>query len=124
MSSFFLLFLQGRTEFSKSPCVFVDVCSHTAWQAQEGLRLLVCACLVTKLFLTIFTPMDCIPSVSSVHGILQARVLEGVAISSPRGSSCPRDQTCVIGRQSLSTELPGKPLRSSITYQTQILPEA
>ena len=38
---------------------------------------------------------------SSVHGILQARILEWIAISSSRGSSQPRDWTCVfcIGRQ-------------------------
>ena len=38
---------------------------------------------------------------SSVHGILQARILEWVAISSSRGSSQPRDQTqvsCIAGR--------------------------
>ena len=36
-----------------------------------------------------------------VHGIFQARILEWVAISSSRGSSCPRDQACVscVGRQ-------------------------
>ena len=38
-------------------------------------------------------PMDCSPPGSSVHGIFQARILEWVAISSSRGSSCPRDQT-------------------------------
>ena len=32
-------------------------------------------------------PMDCSPAGSSVHGIPQARILEWVAISSPRGSS-------------------------------------
>ena len=36
-------------------------------------------------------PVDCSPSVFRVHGILQARVLEGAAISSFRGSSWPRD---------------------------------
>ena len=36
--------------------------------------------------------MDCNPPGSSVHGILQARILEWVAISSSRGSSQPRDQ--------------------------------
>ena len=41
------------------------------------------------------TPMDCSPPGSSVHGIFQARILEWVAISSSRGSSVPRDQTCV-----------------------------
>ena len=39
--------------------------------------------------------MDCSPPGSSVHGILQARILEWVAISFSRGSSRPRDQTQV-----------------------------
>ena len=38
-------------------------------------------------------PMDCSPPGSSVHGIIQARILEWVAISSSRGSSQPKDQT-------------------------------
>ena len=37
--------------------------------------------------------MDCSPPSSSVHGILQARILEWVAISFSRGSSRPRDRT-------------------------------
>ena len=56
--------------------------------------------------LTLCNPMDCSPPGSSVHGILQARILEWVAMPSSRGSSQPRDQTCVsyvscIGRQVL-----------------------
>ena len=46
-------------------------------------------------------PMDCSLPVSSVHGILQARILEWVAISFSRGSSWPRDRTrvsCIAGR--------------------------
>ena len=39
--------------------------------------------------------MDCSLPGTSVHGILQARVLEWVAISSCRGSSWPRDWTRV-----------------------------
>ena len=39
--------------------------------------------------------MDCNPPGSSVHGILQARILEWVAIFSSRGSSQPRDQIWV-----------------------------
>ena len=39
--------------------------------------------------------MDCSLSGSSVHGIFQARILEWVAMPSSRGSSQPRDQTCV-----------------------------
>ena len=36
--------------------------------------------------------MDCNPPGSSVHGILQARILEWVAVPSSRGSSWPRDR--------------------------------
>ena len=41
-------------------------------------------------------PVDCSPSGSSVHGILQARILEWMAISFSRGSSRPRDGTRVF----------------------------
>ena len=44
---------------------------------------------------TLCNPVDCSPPSSSVHGILQARVLEWVAISFSRGSSRPRDRTQV-----------------------------
>ena len=44
---------------------------------------------------TLCDPMDYSPLGSSVHGIFQASVLEGVAISFSRGSSRPRDQTQV-----------------------------
>ena len=46
-------------------------------------------------------PMDCSLSGSSVHGILQARILDWVAISFCKGSSWPRNQTqvsCIAGR--------------------------
>ena len=45
--------------------------------------------------LTLCDPMDCNPPGSSVHGILQARTLQWVAMSSSRESSQPRDQTQV-----------------------------
>ena len=45
----------------------------------------VCVCvLVPQSCLTLCDPMDCSPPGSSVHGILQARTLERVAISFPR----------------------------------------
>ena len=50
---------------------------------------------VAQLCLTLCDPMDRSPPGSSVHGILQARILEWVAIPSSRGSSQPRDRTCV-----------------------------
>ena len=47
---------------------------------------------------TLWDPMDCSLPCSSIHGILQARVLKWVAISFSRGSSQPRDWTWVVGR--------------------------
>ena len=56
-----------------------------------------------KLCLSLYDPMDWGLSGSSVHGILQARILEWVAISYSKGSSRPRDQICVscMGRRIL-----------------------
>ena len=42
---------------------------------------------------TLFDPIDCSLPGSSVHGILQERILEWVALPSSRGSSRPRDST-------------------------------
>ena len=39
--------------------------------------------------------MDCSPTGSSIHGISQTRILEWVAIPFSRGSSRPRNQTCM-----------------------------
>ena len=47
----------------------------------------------TQLCPTLFDPMDCSPSDSSGHGILQARILEWVAIPFSGESSWPRDRT-------------------------------
>ena len=47
--------------------------------------------LVTQSFPTLCNPMDCSPPGSSVHEILQARILEWVAMPSSRGSSQPRE---------------------------------
>ena len=49
-----------------------------------------------KSCLTLCDPMTCSPPGSSVHGILQARILEWAAIFSSRGSSPPRDRTWAI----------------------------
>ena len=52
-------------------------------------------CSVTQLCPTLCDLMDCSLPGSSIHGILQARILEWVAISSFRGPSWPRDWTQV-----------------------------
>ena len=66
--------------------------------------------------------MDCSPPGSSVHGILQARILAWVAMPFSRGSSWPRDQTCIscsfcIAGWFFTTEPLGKPMvYSSLVY--------
>ena len=70
--------------------------------------------VASVLLLTLCHPMDCSLPGSPVNGILQARILEWVAISFSRGSSWYRDWTpiscdsCIAG--SFFTAEPGKPL--------------
>ena len=52
-------------------------------------------CVKVKSCPTLCDPVECSLPCSSVHGILQARILEWVAISFSRGSSRPRDSTWV-----------------------------
>ena len=57
--------------------------------------------LVDQLCLTLCNPMDYSPPGSSVHGILQIRILEWVAIPFFTGSSQPKGQilvSCIAGR--------------------------
>ena len=54
-----------------------------------------------SLFATLWTVAHQVPPVSSVHGFLQARILDWIAMPSYRGSFQSRDWThisCVIGR--------------------------
>ena len=61
------------------------LCSHvTLW---VYVIVFICPCSVSKSCLTLCDPMDCSPPGSSIHGILQASILEWVAISFSRGSS-------------------------------------
>ena len=69
-----------------------------SWEACEILKLLLLLSfchLVAKLCWTLCSSMDCGLPGSSVHRILQARILEWVAISFSRGSSWPGDQSSV-----------------------------
>ena len=52
--------------------------------------------LLLQSCLTLCDPMDCSPPGSSVHGTLQATILEWVAMCCSRGSSQPRDRTGVF----------------------------
>ena len=75
---------------------------------------------------TLCNPTGCSLPGSSVHGSLQARILEWVAISSSKGSSQPRDGICVsfvscIARQIL--EPLGKPWKVYISWMSGIYPK-
>ena len=69
---------------------------------------------VAQSCLTLCDPMDCSPPGSSVHGILQARILEWVAISlfpSPGDLPDPGIEpgSPVLQADALSSEPPGNP---------------
>ena len=55
----------------------------------------ICVRMHAQLCLTLCNSMDCNPPDSSVRGISQSRILEWVVISPSRGSSRPRDRTCI-----------------------------
>ena len=76
---------------------------------------ILCCAKVTQSCLTLCNPLDCSLPGSSVHGNLQERILEWVAMPSSRGSSQPRDQTLVsfyswIADRFFTAEASGKPL--------------
>ena len=71
-------------------------------------------CYVTQLCPTLCNPMDWSPPGSSVHGILQARILEWVAVPYSRGSSRPgiKPGSAALQADSIPIEPPEKPLIS------------
>ena len=68
-------------------------------------------CPVTQSWQTLWGPMDCSPPGFSVHGISQAIILEGVAVSFSRGSPQHRDQPWVSWVPCIARWMlyPGKP---------------
>ena len=97
------LSFQDMTWFSSCALIWMDghggsgSGTYVCVQSLEGLYYVhVCMCGKSlHLCLTLCDAMDCSPPGSSVHGILQARILEWVAMPSSRGSSQPRDRTQV-----------------------------
>ena len=77
------------------------------WGTHMSVSVCVCVCVCVCVYAqsrpTLCNPMDYSPPGSSVHGILQARILEWVAISYSKLSSCPRGRTCIscIGQRIL-----------------------
>ena len=96
-------------KYSKSPHMILQVCVCVRARA----------CTLSRFsHVRLCDPVDCSLLGSSVHGILQARILEWVAMPFSRGSSQPRNQTqvscisCTAGRFS-TAEPSGKPKPSS-----------
>ena len=75
----------------------------TSWVIREAQNIHICAYIITIGMCVLVTQscpdlcnlMNCNPPGSSVHGILQARILEWVATLSSRGSSWPRNWSLV-----------------------------
>ena len=79
-------------------------------------------CLVAKLCLGPYDPIDCSLPGFSVHGISQSRVLEWVAIFFSRGSSWLRDRTgtsYVASVQISSVQSPGLPVHHQLPESIQ-----
>ena len=85
----YLLFKDRGTE----PWILMALCS--ALSPLAGSRNHSVKVKVAQSRPTLCDPMDCSLPDSSVHEILQARILEWVAVPFPRGSSQPSDQTQV-----------------------------
>ena len=79
--------------------------------------------LVTHLFPILCDPMDSSSPGSSVHGILQTRILEWVAIPSPGDLPDPgiEPRSPALQADSLPSEPPGKPILSKQTYSVPII---
>ena len=75
----------------------------SGWYQEDKMYLNKWVCVTAKLFQSgpaLCKPLDCSLPGSSVHGILQARILEWVAIPFSRGSSQPGARTsvsCIAG---------------------------
>ena len=80
-------------------------------QEENHGNLTAASCLVAQSCPTLCDPMDCSPPDSTVHGILEARILEWVAISCSRGSSDPgtEPRSPALAGGFFTTMPPGKP---------------
>ena len=70
-------------------------CSASTVNGCYKINICYCFCLVLSCVLLFCDPMDCSPRGSSVPGISQAIILKWVSISFSRGSSQPRNETCI-----------------------------
>ena len=107
------MFFPWTTRPEHMSTVFLIVCSRK--QSSSYMYTLVIDTEIDQSCPTLCDPIDWGLPGSSVHRILQARILEWVEISFSRGSSRPRDQTGSPALETEVSELPRKP--SCIHYQ-------
>ena len=92
-----------------------NILPGSMWWTLSSLRILpnlwVSVVLITQSY-----PTLCNPTGSSVHGILQGRILEGVAFPSPGDLPYPGSEpgSPTLQADSLLSKLPGKPYESLI----------
>ena len=116
---FFFLYILSSWDMTGDPALFstyaraIQVIFKFIYCSLDGntfettnYRVCVFVCTHAQSCLTLHDPMDCSPPGASVHEIFQAKILEWGAISYSRGSSQPKDWTCVcfvscIGRRIL-----------------------
>ena len=98
----FFIMPQEEADFFKSRRIWVQFLFFLPSLSFHILLVLILCCMDTVLLakslqscLTLCDPVDNSPPSSSVHGILQARILEWVVTPFSRGSSQPRDGTRV-----------------------------
>ena len=88
---------QKPTQYCKTTVFRLKIIFFKKWRQRERCEVFslpACMCAQwPQSCLTLCDPMDCNPPGPSVHGILQARILEWVAISFSRGFYQPRDRT-------------------------------
>ena len=102
---------ESRKAFQKRWC-WVEFWRLNRSEPDKGIWVYIISCFS---HVRLYKPKECSPPGSSVRGILQARILEWVAMPSSRGSSRPRDRTrisCLLHWQmgSLPLAPPGKDL--------------
>ena len=98
--------------------MFIRTCVQACLLHVLHTCICMCTCVVVvivsvaQLCSALCDPMDCSPPGSSVHGILQARILEWVAFPSPGDLPDPgiKPRSPALQAESLPSEPPGKPI--------------
>ena len=89
-----------KLQLKSHDCAFISTYIYIYTHTHIHIYIHTCVHACCLSMVSLYDPMDCSPPSSSIHGILQARVLEWIAIPFSRGSSQPRDRTqvsCIAG---------------------------